>query len=232
MRERLRSRAGNSRRCFSLAVASDKLGEWRARQRPRFQALLCWACLSVLANTAPAVADERPLVVITAAAIEQILLSDPAVREGKYLDLVSYSRCNYAYLEDPHVRFDAARVQLQLHFSARTGTELAGQCLGPGFSSDVITTATLSVAADALVLSDIEIRIPDAGPFESLIRQRLQQLVPTSQRLALLPLLKAIAAKRTALPAIAPDALVLTSLKTTPTELAVYGQLTLRIGAP
>ena len=68
----------------------------------------------------------------------------------------------YAYLEYPSVSLTNERILLKAHLSSRVGVELAGQCLGAGFASNVTLSAQPLARGNRLVLSDIRVdRVED-----------------------------------------------------------------------
>ena len=68
----------------------------------------------------------------------------------------------YAYLEYPKVSLANQRVVLDAHLSSRLGTTLFGDCVGPGFASNVTLSGRPAASGTRLILQDIRIdRIDD-----------------------------------------------------------------------
>jgi hypothetical protein len=99
-----------------------------------------------------------------------------------YLAGGSSDECSYAFLESPHLGGEAGSLVLRAHFSGRAGTDVLGQCVGPGDSFDVVLRGHPRFEGGVVFLADAEVEVPDRPFYTELVRQALQGSVASSLR--------------------------------------------------
>ena len=76
-------------------------------------------------------------------ALERMLTDAVFTQEGRrYVHGNKSAKCDFAYLENPHIRAENGRLRITAHFTGRKALNLMGQCVGLGDAFDVIITAT------------------------------------------------------------------------------------------
>jgi hypothetical protein len=117
------------------------------QQAPRFLALL--VCAS------PTFAAELEL---RYTALEHILADQMFTQEGRhYVRGNRGTKCQFAYLEAPHIGNENGRLRIKARFSGRSAIDLFGGCVGLGDSFDLTITATAVPRKDAIGLADVKI---------------------------------------------------------------------------
>lgn len=95
-------------------------------------------------------------------ALERILGQQLFTQDGrKYVRGSQTAKCNYAYLETPHIGAENGQLRIQAHFSGRTAADLFGHCLGLGDAFDVTIHAIPYYHDGLLGLRDV--RVDSAG---------------------------------------------------------------------
>jgi hypothetical protein len=95
------------------------------------------------------------------AALERILADQLFTEEGRrYVKGTPTTRCNFAYLESPHIDNDNGRLRIRAKFTGRTALNVLGQCVGLGDAFPVILTATPVYKDGQLRLTDVT-AVPD-----------------------------------------------------------------------
>jgi hypothetical protein len=111
--------------------------------------------LALILLAAPAMAAELEL---RFAALERILAEQVFTQDGRhYVRGNKSTRCQFAYLEKPHIDADGARLRVAARFSGRSAIDLLGGCVGLGDSFDLVMTATPVVRAGAIALKDVKV---------------------------------------------------------------------------
>jgi hypothetical protein len=121
------------------------------------RALLALLALTVTltAVAAPAAAAELR---VSYAAIKKALGRQFFVEQGRhYLMGSTESSCNYAYLENPEVFPQDARLNVRMQFTSKQGAPVAGRCVGPGDSFTVSLSGVPVYADGVLRLSDLKV---------------------------------------------------------------------------
>jgi hypothetical protein len=91
-------------------------------------------------------------------ALERILAEQVFTQDGRhYVRGNQSSRCQFAYLEKPHIDADGTRLRVGARFSGRSAIDVLGGCVGLGDSFDLVMTAAPVVRAGAIALDDVKI---------------------------------------------------------------------------
>jgi hypothetical protein len=92
------------------------------------------------------------------AALERIIADQLFTQEGRhYVRGNRSTRCQFAYLENPHIDSDGGRLRVKARFSGRTALDLFGGCVGLGDSFDLTITASPFPRNAAIVLGDVKV---------------------------------------------------------------------------
>jgi hypothetical protein len=95
------------------------------------------------------------------AALERMLADQLFTEEGRrYVKGTPTTRCNFAYLESPHIDNDNGRLRIRAKFTGRTALNVLGQCVGLGDAFPVTLTATPVYKDGQLRLADVT-AVPD-----------------------------------------------------------------------
>jgi hypothetical protein len=95
------------------------------------------------------------------AALERMLSDQLFTEEGRrYVKGTPTTRCNFAYLESPHIDNDNGRLRIRAKFTGRTALNVLGQCVGLGDAFPVTLTATPVYKDGQLRLADVT-AVPD-----------------------------------------------------------------------
>jgi hypothetical protein len=91
-------------------------------------------------------------------ALERILGDQLFTEEGRrYVKGNRATRCNFAYLESPHVESDNGRLRIRARFSGRSAWNVLGQCVGLGDDFRVVITARPAYSNGQLRLQDVTV---------------------------------------------------------------------------
>jgi hypothetical protein len=95
-------------------------------------------------------------------ALERILAEQVFTQDGRhYVRGSKATRCQFAYLEKPHISgemgADGGRLRVGARFSGRSAIDVLGGCVGLGDSFDLVMTASPVVRAGAIALDDVKI---------------------------------------------------------------------------
>jgi hypothetical protein len=89
-------------------------------------------------------------------ALERMLGEQIFTDEGRrYVKGGRAARCNFAYLEAPHIESDGARLRIRARFTGRTALNVLGQCVGLGDAFPVVITARPVYKDGQLRLADV-----------------------------------------------------------------------------
>lgn len=76
-------------------------------------------------------------------ALERMLAEQLFTEEGRrYVHGNQKAKCNYAYLEKPHIQGDNGRLRIHAKFTGRSAMNVFGQCVGLGDAFELTITAT------------------------------------------------------------------------------------------
>jgi hypothetical protein len=92
------------------------------------------------------------------AALERILTGQLFTQEGRrYVRGDQNKKCNFAYLEKPHVEGENGRLRIRARFSGRSSLNIAGRCVGVGDAFDLVILATPQYKDGALRLQGVKV---------------------------------------------------------------------------
>lgn len=92
------------------------------------------------------------------AALERILAEQVFTQDGRhYVRGNKSTKCQFAYLEKPHIDADDERLRMTARFSGRSAVDLFGGCVGLGDSFDFTMTASPVVRSGAIALKDVKV---------------------------------------------------------------------------
>ncbi len=110
--------------------------------------------LSVLA-VAPCFAAEIELRFDT---LERIISEQVFTQDGrKYVRGTPKTKCQFAYLEKPHIGADNGLLRVSARFSGRTAFDVLGGCIGLGDSFDLTIVAAPIVRNGAMGFKDVKV---------------------------------------------------------------------------
>ena len=91
-------------------------------------------------------------------ALERILAGQLFTQEGRhYVRGNRTTKCQFAYLETPHIDSDAGRLRIAARFSGRSALDLFGGCVGLGDSFDLTITATPTPRNNTIALNEVRV---------------------------------------------------------------------------
>lgn len=89
-------------------------------------------------------------------ALERMLAEQVFTQEGRrYVRGNAGARCNFAYLESPHVTGEAGKLRIRARFTGRSALNMLGQCVGLGDAFDVVIDARPQYKTGAIRLADV-----------------------------------------------------------------------------
>jgi len=74
-------------------------------------------------------------------ALQRLLGEQVFTQEGRRYLGKDHKKCNFAYLEKPHVEGVDGRLRMRARFTGRSAFNMFGQCVGLGDAFDVVITA-------------------------------------------------------------------------------------------
>jgi hypothetical protein len=112
------------------------------------------------------------------AALERIVAAQLFTQDGRhYVRGSRTTRCQFAYLETPHIDSDQGRLRVQARFSGRSALDLMGRCVGLGDSFDLSITGTPAPRNGAMVLRDVKVSTPRESYYIRRVRAALSQSI-------------------------------------------------------
>jgi len=103
----------------------------------------------------PALAAELEL---RYAALERIVGEQLFSQDGRhYVRGDQSTKCQFAYLESPHVTADNGRLRVTARFSGRSALDLFGRCVGLGDSFDLVLTGSPRARNGALIFENVDV---------------------------------------------------------------------------
>lgn len=110
------------------------------------------------------------------AALERMLAEQVFTQDGRrYVHNDSTNKCNFAYLERPHVQGDDGKLRVKARFTGRSALNMFGKCVGLGDAFDVIITALPQYKEGNIGLNDVK-AAADGGHTGYYIRRVCQAL--------------------------------------------------------
>lgn len=112
------------------------------------------------------------------AAIERILAEQLFTQDGRHYVRGSHAnRCQFAYLEAPHLGSEAGRLRIAARFSGRSALDLFGRCVGLGDSFDLALTATPVPSKGAIAFKDVKVTTVKDSYYIRRVRAGLTQSI-------------------------------------------------------
>jgi hypothetical protein len=109
-------------------------------------------------------------------ALERILADQLFTQEGRhYVRGNRTTKCQFAYLESPHIDSDNGKLRIAARFSGRSAVDLFGGCVGLGDSFNLSITTTPIPRKDAIALSDVKITATKDSYYIRRVRQAMSQ---------------------------------------------------------
>ncbi len=92
--------------------------------------------------------------------LEKQLAQQLFTQDGKrYVKGNAKTKCNFAYLADPHFKAREGRLLIQARFTGRSSLDLLGKCVGFGDSFDLEVVAGLTTRGGTLILVQPKVQI-------------------------------------------------------------------------
>src|SRR5580704_4973125 len=112
------------------------------------------------------------------AALERIVAAQLFTQDGRhYVRGSRATRCQFAYLETPHIDSDQGRLRVRARFSGRSALDLMGRCVGLGDSFDLTITGTPAPRNGAMILRDVKVTTPRDSYYIRRVRAALAQSI-------------------------------------------------------
>jgi hypothetical protein len=109
-------------------------------------------------------------------ALERIISEQVFTQDGrKYVRGTPATRCQFAYLEKPHVGADNGLLRVRARFSGRTALDLFGGCIGLGDSFDLTIVAAPVVRNGAMGFKDVNVSTTKDSYYIRRVRAALKQ---------------------------------------------------------
>src|SRR5262249_3556543 len=120
------------------------------------------------------------------ATLERIIAEQMFTQEGRHYVRGSKStRCQFAYLEVPHLDNDNGRLRVKARFSGRSALDVFGGCVGLGDSFDLTLTAAPAAKNGAIVFNDVNISTPKDSYYIRRVRVALARSISKDFKLEL-----------------------------------------------
>jgi hypothetical protein len=109
-------------------------------------------------------------------ALERIISEQIFTQDGrKYVRGTPATRCQFAYLEKPHIGADNGLLRVSARFSGRTALDLFGGCIGLGDSFDLTIVAAPVVRNGAMGFKDVNVSTTKDSYYIRRVRAALKQ---------------------------------------------------------
>jgi hypothetical protein len=109
-------------------------------------------------------------------ALERIISEQVFTQDGrKYVRGTPKTRCQFAYLEKPHIGADNGLLRVSARFSGRTAFDLLGGCIGLGDSFDLTIVAATTVRNGAMGFKDVKVTTTKDSYYIRRVRSALTQ---------------------------------------------------------
>ena len=90
--------------------------------------------------------------------LERIIAEQVFTQEGrKYVKGTPKTKCQFAFLEKPHIGADNGLLRVSARFSGRTALDVFGGCIGLGDSFDLALAAAPVVRSGAMGFKDVKV---------------------------------------------------------------------------
>jgi hypothetical protein len=111
-------------------------------------------------------------------ALERIIAEQLFTQDGRHYVRGSRStKCQFAYLEAPHIDSDRGRLRVKARFSGRTALDVFGGCVGLGDSFDLTLTASPMPRAGDIRLGDVNVSTVKDSYYIRRVRAALAQSI-------------------------------------------------------
>ena len=118
-------------------------------------------------------------ITLSHAALERVVWQVLLTEGGRgYLEGGPSDACRYAFVQEPKVSGASGRLRIRFLFSGRAGAQVAGRCVGPGDTFDLVVSGVPALARGELYLDDLKVEAPDTAYFRlvsSLVESRIRQ---------------------------------------------------------
>jgi hypothetical protein len=112
------------------------------------------------------------------AALERVIAAQLFTQDGRhYVRGSEKTRCQFAYLEAPHIDSDHGRLRVRARFSGRSAFNVMKGCVGLGDSFDLTLTAMPAVHNGAIVLREVNVSTPRDSYYIKRVRAALSQSI-------------------------------------------------------
>lgn len=112
------------------------------------------------------------------AALERIIADQLFTQDGRhYVRGNRSTRCQFAYLEVPHIDSDHGRLRVKARFSGRTALDVFGGCVGLGDSFDLTLTAAPLPRDGAIRLGAVNVATVKDSYYIRRVRAALAQSI-------------------------------------------------------
>jgi hypothetical protein len=109
-------------------------------------------------------------------ALERIIAEQVFTQDGrKYVRGTPATKCQFAYLEKPHIGADNGLLRVSARFSGRTALDLFGGCIGLGDSFDLTIVAAPVVRSGAMGFKDVKVSTTKDSYYIRRVRAALTQ---------------------------------------------------------
>jgi len=108
--------------------------------------------------------------------LDRIIAAQVFTQDGrKYVRGTPATKCQFAYLEAPHLGADNGLLRVNARFSGRTAFDLLGGCIGLGDSFDLTITAAPVVRNGAIGFKDVKVATTKDSYYIRRVREALTQ---------------------------------------------------------
>jgi hypothetical protein len=108
--------------------------------------------------------------------LDRIIAAQVFTQDGRrYVRGTPTTKCQFAYLEAPHLGADNGLLRVNARFSGRTAFDLLGGCIGLGDSFDLTITAAPVVRNGAIGFKDVKVTTTKDSYYIRRVRAALTQ---------------------------------------------------------
>lgn len=108
--------------------------------------------------------------------LERIISEQVFTQDGrKYVRGTPQTKCQFAYLEKPHIGADNGLLRVSARFSGRTAFNAFGGCIGLGDSFDLTLAATPIVRSGAMGFKDVKVTTTKDSYYIRRVKEALMQ---------------------------------------------------------
>ena len=117
-------------------------------------------------------------------ALDRIIAQQVFTQDGrKYVRGTPRTRCQYAYLEAPHIGAENGLLRVSARFSGRTAFDVLGGCIGLGDSFDLTIVAAPVVRNGAIGFKDVKVSTTKDSYYIRRVRAALMQSFATDVKI-------------------------------------------------